>query len=82
MRFDNQLVGAVMDRFGRDVMLIPDGDAHFLVSADVAVSPQFFAWILGFGPLAQITGPEAVVQRMAAHLASVVPMYELTSQDQ
>ncbi len=81
MRFDNQLVGAVLDRLGRDVMLIPDGDAHFLVSADVVVSPQFFAWILGFGPLAQIIGPERVVRQMAGHLASVVPMYEHALQD-
>ena len=77
MRFDNQLVGAVIDRLGRDMMLIPDGDSHFQVSADVVVSPQFFAWILGFGSLAQIIGPEPVVRQMAAHLASVVPMYLL-----
>lgn len=78
MRFDNHLVGAVMDRLGRDVMLVPDGDSHFLVSADVVVSPQFFAWVLGFGALAQITGPETVVRQMAEHLESVMPMYRPT----
>lgn len=77
MRFDNRLVGAVLDRLGRDAILIPDGDSHFTVSADVVVSPQFFAWILGFGSLARITGPESVVQKMAEHLAGVVPMYPL-----
>ena len=67
-----------MDRLGRDVMLVPDGDSHFLVSADVVVSPQFFAWVLGFGALAQITGPETVVRQMAEHLESVMPMYRPT----
>ena len=75
MRFDSRLVGAVLDRLGRDVVLVPDGADHFLVSADIIVSPQFFAWVLGFGSLAQITGPEAVVQQMAQHLSEVAPLY-------
>ena len=75
MRFDSRLVGAVLDRLGRDVVLVPDGADHFLVSADIIVSPQFFAWVLGFGSLAQITGPEEVVQQMAQHLSEVAPLY-------
>ena len=75
MRFESGLVGAVLDRLGRDVILIPDGDEHFLVSADVFVSPQFFAWILGFGSRAQITGPEPVIRKMNDHLSAIIPMY-------
>ena len=75
MRFDNQLVGAVLDRLGRDVMLIPDGDSHFTVTADVVVSPQFFAWVCGFRSLAQIIGPEDVVQKIREHVADVMAMY-------
>ena len=40
LRFKNILAGAVFDRFGRDVMLIPDGEDHFVVTLDGAVSPQ------------------------------------------
>ena len=58
MRFDNQLVGAVLDRLGREAMLVPDGESHFTVTAQVEVSPQFFAWVSGFGRLAQILGPD------------------------
>ena len=76
MRFDSRLVGAVLDRLGRDVSLIPDGETHFFVSADVVVSPQFFAWISGFGSLARIVGPDHVVQAMRAHAAEVLAMYE------
>ena len=28
LRFENHLVGAVLDRLGRDVILIPDGEDH------------------------------------------------------
>ena len=76
MRFDNQLVGAVLDRLGREAMLIPDGESCFTVTAQVEVSPQFFAWISGFGSLARIVSPDHVVQAMRAHAAEVLAMYE------
>ena len=76
MRFDNQLVGAVLDRLGRDSILIPDGDLHFTVIADIVVSPQFFTWICGFPNLAQTIGPDDVVQKMREHVADVMAMYQ------
>ena len=45
LRFENHLVGAVLDRLGQDVFLTPDGPEHFSIRTDVVVSPQFFAWI-------------------------------------
>ena len=76
LRFDNDLVGAVLDRLGRDVMLIPDGDSHFTVHTDVVVSPQFFAWVLGFGEKAVILSPDSVVEGMRSHIAGVAKLYE------
>lgn len=77
LRFDNSLVGAVMDRLGRDVFIIPDGADHFTVKTDVVVSPQFFAWVLGFGGSAQVLGPEPVLAKMKEHLAAVNSLYGL-----
>ena len=76
LRFENALVGAVLDRLGRDVMLIPDGDAHFTVRTNVIVSPQFFSWVCGFGSAAKILGPEDVVQQMRAHVENITKLYE------
>lgn len=76
LRFENDLVGPVIDRLGRDVMLIPDGDAHFTVRTNIIVSPQFFAWICGFGNRAKILGPESVVEKMREHMASITALYE------
>ena len=39
---DNSLAGVVIDRFGKDVTMIPIDDKHFYVSVDVAVSRQCF----------------------------------------
>ena len=63
LRFDNSLIGVVADRFGREVFLRPDGAAHFVVTAKVAVSPQFLSWVFGFGGQAEILSPEPVRQQ-------------------
>ena len=76
MRFDAHLAGAVVDRLGSDVMLVPDGDDAFTVTADVVPSPLFYAWLFGFGPRAQLLGPESVVEEMRRHLAAVAAVYQ------
>ena len=76
LRFENSLVGAVLDRLGRDVSLIPDGEAHFTVRTNIVLSPQFYAWVCGFGPKARILDPAEVVQGMKDHLAAVTALYE------
>ena len=75
LRFENHLVGAVLDRLGRDVFIVPDEPDHFTVRTDVIVSPQFFAWVLGFGENAQIIGPTKVVAGMKRHIDSVSKLY-------
>jgi predicted DNA-binding transcriptional regulator YafY len=75
LRFENHLVGAVLDRLGQDVFLIADGPAHFTVRTDVVVSPQFFAWVYGFGAGAQILSPAGVVDQMRKHTRSVAALY-------
>ena len=71
LRFKNILAGAVFDRFGRDVMLIPDGEDHFVVTLDVAVSPQFYSWVFGFGTDVEILSPDDIRER-AADLAQQI----------
>jgi len=75
LRFENDLVGAVLDRLGFDAILIPDGDSHFTVTANIVVSPQFFAWLCGFGTGVRILSPAHVVQGMKEHMTSVCAMY-------
>lgn len=62
LRFDNSLVGAVIDRFGKQITLIPDGAEHFTVKVPVrASSPEpFFGWLFQFGADAQILAPQSL----------------------
>ena len=61
MRFHKVLLNVVIDRFGKDTMLIPDGDDHFNFTVKVAVSPMFLSWVIGFGDKAQILYPQSVI---------------------
>lgn len=65
LRFHKSLVNAVFDRFGRQTMLIPDDEEHFTFTAEVAVSPLFLSWVIGFGEKAQILHPQSVVDACA-----------------
>ena len=54
---------------------IPDGEEAFTVTAPVAVSPQFFAWLSGFGTLAKIVAPAEVADQMRLHAETVAGLY-------
>lgn len=75
LRFSNRLVGAVLDRFGRDTIVIKDGDEHFTVNVNVVVSQQFFAWVFGFGTDAEIISPEEVRDEMKSQAMAVFEKY-------
>lgn len=75
VRFANHLVGAVLDRFGKDMTIIPDGAGHFIVNLSVVVSPQFFAWIFAFGTEAEILSPTELRAEMKARTAGVAVLY-------
>lgn len=66
LRFENALAGVVVDRFGRDILLIPDGKDHFVLTVDVSVSPNFLGWIAGFGGRASVVFPQSVVEEYRA----------------
>ena len=70
LRFENALAGVVLDRFGEDAMLIPDGDAHFTLTMTVSVSPNFLGWLAGFGGRASVVFPKSVVGEYRALLQS------------
>ncbi len=75
LRFSNRLVGVVLDRFGRETTIIPDGDEHFTVTLSVVVSPQFFGWIFGFGSDVEILSPDEVRNEMKKQAEEIFGKY-------
>ena len=75
LRFHRSLINAVIDRFGKDTMLIPDGAEHFTFTVNVAVSPMFLSWVIGFGSKAKILHPQSVVDQCLSLCKEVTSQY-------
>lgn len=77
MRFENSLLDTVIDKFGVGfgAEYQQDGENHFVVTSEVEVSDQFFAWMCGFGVKSQIISPKNVADKYKEHLRSIAAMY-------
>lgn len=73
---ENILVGAMIDRFRKEVIMHPVDKAHFIVSADVSVSQKFYGWIMVLGSGAVIVSPQTVVDGFKQHVENVMKKYE------
>ena len=72
---DNSLAGVIIDRFGKDVMLIPAGEGQFTVTVSVHVSRQFLGWIISLGEKVKIVSPGEVVEQMRREVERLVRQY-------
>lgn len=73
----NELAGVMIDRFGKDVMLVKVDAEHFCVNVKVAVSRQFLAWVIALGDGAKIIGPESVVLEVKKEIERLAMQYDL-----
>lgn len=69
-----RMAGIVLDRFGQDVALIPEGDG-FTVRVPVVVSPQFFSWLSGFGTDIRLVKPQTVAEEYTRYLGEILKGY-------
>ena len=78
IRFVNSLLDTVIDKFGVGfgAEYIPDGEDHFVVTTNVSVSDQFYAWVCGFGTKAKIVAPEKVAKAFGKYLADIQQQYK------
>lgn len=72
----NYLVGVIIDRFGKDTMIIPTDGERFRINVDVEVSQQFLAWVIGLGEGAKILSPEHVVEMMRTEVRILMEQYK------
>lgn len=72
---ENSMAGVIIDRFGKDVMLIPSDETHFTVNVRVHVSRQFLGWVISLGEGVKLVGPERVVEKMEGEIERLVRQY-------
>lgn len=77
IRLKNAKVGVIVDTFGADVSIRPDGEAHAIARMEVIVSPQFFGWLAGLGNCVQIISPDDVKEDYKNYLADIISCYDV-----
>jgi len=64
IRLENEKIGIFIDRFGKDITIRRCDEQHVEVRVNVAVSNQFYGWIMSLGDGVELVGPDLVVQDM------------------
>ncbi len=72
---ENHMVGILIDRFGKDIFIMPVDDNRFRTSVNVAVSPPFLGWIMSLGSDIRIVSPQSVVDMMAKEAQRLAAQY-------
>ena len=75
LRCARSLAGVIIDRFGKDSMLVEDGDG-FTVTVRVFESPTFLSWVMGFGRDMQVLSPASTREALAKQARDVLSLYE------
>lgn len=77
LRFDKSLINVVIDRFGKNIGIFPDGENYFIVRAQVKTEqPEpFFSWIFQFGTMVEILEPSGLREKYLKMLREVESKY-------
>ena len=71
----NELAGVMIDRFGKDIMMIPKEEKYFTVNVDVHISNQFLGWVFSLGDGVKIISPDEVVEQMKQEVERLQKQY-------
>lgn len=71
----NSMAGVIIDRFGKDTVMFPHDEEHFIAYVEVVPSDQFLGWILGLSSLVKIMEPFSVVKQIKDLLAKQNELY-------
>ena len=57
---DNDLMDAMIDRFGRGVKVVENRETEFVIEVEIAVNHVFYSWVFGFGGRVRIIDPAGI----------------------
>ena len=73
----NDLAGVIIDRFGKNIMMVPEGSDRFRAHVHVAVSLPFFGWVFSLGEGVKIVGPDWVVEEAEKTIQRLAQTYDI-----
>lgn len=76
LRLPENMIGIILDRFGRDVDLRKQGDNMVSVRIRAAISGQFYGWLTGLGSSVAIIAPEYVQEGYIRFIRQIMENYK------
>lgn len=76
LRFDNSLIGVVLDRFGKEIAIRPADENSFIIQFDAFISPTLLSWIFEFGDKVKILEPESLIGKLRQKADESLSQYE------
>lgn len=73
---DNDIMDAIIDKFGKDVKVLANDMKSFRVIVNTAVGSVFYSWVFGFGGKVRIKSPDDVKMQYADMVKSAVGALE------
>lgn len=72
LRVDRELIGVIIDRFGKNIYITNKTEKEFDINVEIAVSPQFYGWVASFSGKIKIISPENVSQNFKEYLKNII----------
>lgn len=75
LKFANDMINMVIDKFGKDIVIYNKSETHFCISLELAVTNTFFSWMVIFGDKAEILSPQSVRTAYKEYLSDICAKY-------
>ena len=75
LAFEPKLMGVMIDRFGRDIMIFKSGE-WMKTTVKVNISVSFYGWLFQLGRRIKITAPERTAEDFSRYLEEVAVQYD------
>jgi predicted DNA-binding transcriptional regulator YafY len=76
IKFHNQLINVVIDKFGKNVDIKKQDEDHFILSTKARISGGLVNWILSFGSKAKVISPVSLSDTVKQEIANMNNLYQ------
>lgn len=76
IKFHNQLINVIIDKFGKNVDIKKQDEDHFILSTKARISGGLVNWILSFGSKAKVISPVSLSDTVKQEIANMNKLYQ------
>lgn len=75
IKFVNKLINAIIDRFGKEVVIVNKDDKTFTIRFEAAVNEGLIRWILNWGADAEVISPQYLKSMLKEEITKMSSIY-------